>query len=259
MTERDEEISTAMPKDLDALPRRGGFRLRGLEMTRLESFVDATFAFAVSLLVIAGQQVPDDLDTLLRAFNNVPAFAASIAVMGFFWRGHWLWSRRFGLEDGVSSLISWAMIFTMLIYVYQLKIIFGGMFYGFERWPSRATDQRSFRCKRPRCFRALRPGLHRHRARDRAPLLACMAIARAFAIEQRGTIHDSRRDRGLVHSGQRRPSLVHPGADFASRPDLMVRLGLLFHVLFVSRLSPPAPAQIRQVGSNVGASIIARS
>ncbi len=53
--------------------------------------------------------------------------------------------------------------------------------------------------------------------------------------------------------------LVHPGADFASRPDLMVRLGLLFHVLFVSRLSPPAPAQIRQVGSNVGASIIARS
>ena len=27
MTERDEEISTAMPKDLDVLPRRGGFRL----------------------------------------------------------------------------------------------------------------------------------------------------------------------------------------------------------------------------------------
>ena len=50
MTERDEEISTAMPKDLDALPRRGGFRLRGLEMTRIESFVDATFAFAVSVL-----------------------------------------------------------------------------------------------------------------------------------------------------------------------------------------------------------------
>ena len=68
MTERDEEISTAMPKDLDALPRRGAFRLRGLEMTRLESFVDAAFAFAVSLLVIAGQQVPDDLDTMLRAF-----------------------------------------------------------------------------------------------------------------------------------------------------------------------------------------------
>jgi Endosomal/lysosomal potassium channel TMEM175 len=123
MTERDEEISTAMPKDFDALPRRGGFRLRGLEMTRLESFVDATFAFAVSLLVIAGQQVPDDLDTILRAFNNVPAFAASIAVMAIFWRGHWLCSRRFGLEEGVSILISWAMIFTMLIYVYPHRSV----------------------------------------------------------------------------------------------------------------------------------------
>ncbi|MGZ5537564.1 MAG: TMEM175 family protein [Chthoniobacterales bacterium] len=130
MTDRDEEISTALPKDLDGLPRRGGFRLRGLEMTRLESFVDAAFAFAVSMLVIAGQQVPDDIDTLLRAFHNVPAFAASIAVLAIFWRGHWLWSRRFGLEDGVSIFISWTMIFTMLIYVYPLKIIFGGMFYG---------------------------------------------------------------------------------------------------------------------------------
>jgi hypothetical protein len=34
------------------------------------------------------------------------------------------------LEDGVSILISWAMIFTMLIYVCPLNIIFGGMFYG---------------------------------------------------------------------------------------------------------------------------------
>src|SRR5262249_40618521 len=85
-----------------------------------------------------------------------------------------------------------------------------------------------------------------------------MAIARAFAIEQHGTIHNSRRDCGLVHSGQRRPSLVHSGADFASRPDLMVRLGLLFPVLFTSRLSPPAPAQVRQVGSNVSAFMIAR-
>lgn len=176
MTERDEEISTAMPKDLDALPRRGGFRLRGLEMTRLESFVDATFAFAVSVLVVAGQQVPDDLDTLLRAFNNVPAFAASIAIMGFFWRGHWLWSRRFGLEDGVSILISWAMIFTMLIYVYPLKIIFGGMFYG---------------------------------------------------------LSDG-------HLGQ--PISVHSVAK-GRAVFALYGLGLLFHVLFVSRLSPPAPAR----------------
>jgi uncharacterized membrane protein len=128
MTERDEEISSALPRDLDTLPRLDGFRLRGLEMTRLEGFVDATFAFAVTMLIIAGQQVPEDVATLLSAFKNVPAFAASIAVLCIFWRGHWLWSRRFGLEDGVSISISWVMIFTMLIYVYPLKLLFNGMF-----------------------------------------------------------------------------------------------------------------------------------
>ena len=132
MTGRSEEITTALPPDLDALPRLKGFRLRGLEMTRLEAFVDAAFAFAVTMLVIAGQQVPDNIVALLKAFKDVPAFAASIAVLAIFWKGHWLWSRRFGLEDNTSIYISWALIFTMLVYVYPLKLVFGGMFYAFS-------------------------------------------------------------------------------------------------------------------------------
>lgn len=129
MSARHEEIKTALPPDLDALPRLRGFRLRGLEMTRLESFVDAAFAFAVTMLVIAGQQVPDDVVALLKTFKDVPAFGASIWVLSIFWRGHWLWSRRFGLEDGFSILVSWTLIFTMLVYVYPLKLVMGGMFY----------------------------------------------------------------------------------------------------------------------------------
>jgi hypothetical protein len=98
-------------------------------MTRLETFIDAAFAFAVTMLVISNGQVPDDISALLVAFKNVPAFVASIAVLSIFWRGHWLWSRRFGLEDGVSILISWTMLVTILIYVYPLKLLFGAMFY----------------------------------------------------------------------------------------------------------------------------------
>src|SRR5262249_43290495 len=94
-----------------------------------DSFVDAAFAFAVTMLVIAGQQVPDDVVALLKAFKEVPVFAASIAVLAIFWRGHWLWSRRYGLEDGISIWISWGLIFVMLVYVYPLKLVFGGMFY----------------------------------------------------------------------------------------------------------------------------------
>ena len=102
MNERAQEIASGLPPDLDALPRLGGFRLRGIAMTRLETFIDAAFAFAITMLVIATQQIPDDVKTLLAAFKNVPAFVASIIVLGIFWRGHWLWSRRYGLEDGVS-------------------------------------------------------------------------------------------------------------------------------------------------------------
>ncbi|PYJ15311.1 MAG: DUF1211 domain-containing protein [Verrucomicrobia bacterium] len=129
MNERHEEIASALPAELDALPQLVGFRLRGIEMTRLETFIDAAFAFAITMLVIAAQQIPDDIETLLAAFKNVPAFVASVIVLGIFWRGHWLWSRRYGLEDGISIFISWAMIVTILIYMYPLKAIFGSMWF----------------------------------------------------------------------------------------------------------------------------------
>src|SRR5438552_13960400 len=129
MKERHRDIASAMPADLDSLPRLRGFRLRGMEMTRLETFIDAAFAFAISMLVIAAQQIPDNIQTLLAAFKNVPTFVCSIAVLGIFWRGHWLWSRRYGLEDGASILISWMMIVTILILIYPLKAIFGAMWY----------------------------------------------------------------------------------------------------------------------------------
>jgi len=126
---RHEEITSALPADLDGLPRLNGFRLRGMQMTRLETFIDAAFAFAISMLVIAAQQIPDNVQALLAAFRNVPTFVCCIAVLSIFWRGHWLWSRRYGLEDGASILISWTMIATILIFIYPLKAIFGSMWY----------------------------------------------------------------------------------------------------------------------------------
>jgi hypothetical protein len=129
MKERHSEIAGVLPVQLDELPRLLGFRLRGMEMTRLETFIDAAFAFAITMLVIAAQQIPDDIESLLGAFRNVPTFVSSIGVLGIFWWGHWLWSRRYGLEDGASIAISWGLIVTILIYIYPLKAIFGAMWY----------------------------------------------------------------------------------------------------------------------------------
>src|ERR1700737_5236171 len=129
MNERRAEIGSALPENLDSLPRLQRFRLRGMQMTRLETFIDAAFAFAISMLVIAANRIPDNIEELLGAFRHVPEFVASIVVLGIFWRGHWTWSRRYGLEDGVSIFISWAMLATILIYIYPLRAVFGPMWF----------------------------------------------------------------------------------------------------------------------------------
>src|SRR3989440_9506672 len=100
MNERQQEIASAVPANLDDLPRLRGFRLRGMEMTRLETFIDAAFAFAISMLVIAAQQIPDNIQALLAAFKNVPTFICSIAVLGIYWRGRWVLGPRYRRGEG---------------------------------------------------------------------------------------------------------------------------------------------------------------
>lgn len=109
---------------LSALPRdRVGIRQRGLEMTRTETFTDAAFAFAVTLLVISIDAVPTSYDDMVRALEGIPAFGLSFALLAMFWHGHWQWSRRFGLEDGPSILLSLVLVFVILTYVYPLKYL----------------------------------------------------------------------------------------------------------------------------------------
>lgn len=129
MTARDEEITSGLPPNLDELPRLRGFRLRGLQMTRLETFIDAAFAFSVTMMVISVDRIPNSMGELLDAFRNVPAFIMSVIVLGIFWRGHWLWSRRFGLEDLVSIFVSWGLLVTILIYIYPLNVVFNSMWF----------------------------------------------------------------------------------------------------------------------------------
>ena len=122
-----KEIDTYDDSQLAELPVKNGFRQRGIEMTRLETFVDAAFAFAVTLLVVGGgDSVPSNSEELRLALNQVPAFAASFANIMLFWYAHHKWSRQFGLDDMKSVLISLALIFVVLIYVYPLKATYSG-------------------------------------------------------------------------------------------------------------------------------------
>lgn len=113
---------------LSALPQKNGFRLRGLEMTRLETFADAAFAFAVTMLVISIDTIPGNLAELVEALKGVPAFAASFASIGLIWAGHDRWSRRYGMDDAVTMLLTLMLIFIMLVYLYPLKLVFSALF-----------------------------------------------------------------------------------------------------------------------------------
>lgn len=121
------ELDTYDEIQLAKLPIKNGFRQRGMEMTRLETFTDAAFAFAVTLLVVGGgDSVPSNSEELGAALKQVPAFAASFANIMLFWYAHHKWSRRYGLEDTKSVIISLTLIFVVLIYVYPLKATYSG-------------------------------------------------------------------------------------------------------------------------------------
>ena len=103
-----------------------GFRLRGAEMTRIETFTDAAFAFALTLLVVS-LAPPASLVEMQAALRDVPAFLLSAALLMMFWWGHHQWSRRFGLDDAPTVLLSCALVATVLVYVYPLRFMFGLM------------------------------------------------------------------------------------------------------------------------------------
>ena len=115
-------------KELAELSVERGIRLRGTETTRLDTFVDAAFAFAVTLLVISVDEVPGSYDEFMQALAQVPAFLACFVLLMLFWWGHHNWSRKFGLHDALSIVLSLALVALVLIYVYPLRLIFGAFF-----------------------------------------------------------------------------------------------------------------------------------
>jgi uncharacterized membrane protein len=105
-------------------------------MTRIEVFSDAAFAFAVTMLVISLSTIPQNYHELLTAMHRIPSFAASFTVMMLIWITHRRWCQRFGLDDGISTFLTLALIFVVLVYVYPLKLIMDLMFYGFSWFPA---------------------------------------------------------------------------------------------------------------------------
>ena len=96
---------------------------QGSAAARLDAFVDAAFAFAVTLLVIGGGDVPSTYGELAAAMRNTPAFAVGFALIAMFWHAHVRW-RGYGNPGGaLPVLLSLVIVFLILCYVYPLRLM----------------------------------------------------------------------------------------------------------------------------------------
>jgi uncharacterized membrane protein len=100
-----------------------GFRLRGLEVTRLESFSDAVFGFALTLLVVS-LDVPKSFADLVSTMRGFPSFALCFLLLTLIWNAHYKFCRRYGLDDAAARFLTCVMLFLVLFYVYPLKFLF---------------------------------------------------------------------------------------------------------------------------------------
>lgn len=105
------------------------FRWRGGEITRLEGFTDAVFAFAVTLLVVS-LEVPKSFHELLDVMRGFIAFGVCFSLLALTWFNHCRFFRRYGLQDSWSTFLNCVLLFFVLFYVYPLKFLFFMMFGG---------------------------------------------------------------------------------------------------------------------------------
>ncbi|MDQ3861961.1 MAG: TMEM175 family protein [Actinomycetota bacterium] len=89
----------------------------------MEGFADAVFAFALTLLVVS-LEVPNTFDELLATMRGFFAFAISGWLLYSVWFDHYMFFRRYGLQDTLTMNLSSVLLFVVLFYVYPLKFLF---------------------------------------------------------------------------------------------------------------------------------------
>lgn len=98
------------------------FRWRGGEVSRIEGLSDGVFAVTLTLLVVS-VQVPETFYELWRTLRDLPVFLVCFIMLMMAWRYHYLFFRRYGLEDFLTQLLNGAFLFLILFFAYPLKFL----------------------------------------------------------------------------------------------------------------------------------------
>lgn len=100
---------------------------RSHEVTRIEAFSDAVFAFGITLLIVS-LEVPKSFDEMLDSMRSFFPFAICFALLFQVWMTQNTFFRRYGLSDDYTLVLNAILLFTVLFFVYPLKFLFSILF-----------------------------------------------------------------------------------------------------------------------------------
>ncbi|MFK7952961.1 MAG: TMEM175 family protein [Ekhidna sp.] len=103
------------------------FNYRGLNQTRVETFSDAVFAFAFTLVVLSSS-VPETFTELKASLREIIPFLICIVLIVVIWYQHYIFFLRYGLQNTRTVVINTFLLFLLLIYVYPLKFLASFLF-----------------------------------------------------------------------------------------------------------------------------------
>ena len=98
------------------------FRWRGGDISRVEAFSDGVFAITITLLVVS-TSAPSSFYDLWLLIKDLPAFMASFILIMLAWHSHYLFFRRYGLEDNGTTALNAVFLFMIMFFAFPLKFM----------------------------------------------------------------------------------------------------------------------------------------